>query len=392
MHAGWDSAEAASPREKRAHARLRAVVLPTMLERERRVAYGHAIVLVTVVAALFAVTQPMLLFTALLMRIASFAATRLAIHHVHTALKSEAPVRSSLGYLYAAQALAGITWAGLIVALDPARDPPVIWALCGGVVMMGSGLVLITFAPIRKAMLAMALGFVATLFLSTWLDPTPLAVSYVLAAMPVALGAIAFGVGVARQTYHEAQLMIDNTALNSRLASSLERAQYLAERDSMTGIYSRRTLFTRFREPVPLGDVRSLIMVKIDRLRDVNTRFGQHVGDGVLRALAREMEYVCGQVPRAQSCCVRLSGEEFAIMLDQIDIREAMAIAKHLNERIPHIPCEFEHERGLKLSASISVTEQAPRESLQTLLQHAEQGIGRAKALGGNMIAPPLLY
>jgi diguanylate cyclase (GGDEF)-like protein len=137
-----------------------------------------------------------------------------------------------------------------------------------------------------------------------------------------------------------------------------------------------------------LGEVRTFIQIDLDQFRLVNSRFGQDVGDSILRGLAREMEGVCKSLGHGKFACVRLGGEEFAIMLDQMDMRTGEALAYGLRERIPAIPSPAELRMGLKVSASFSIAEQRPKEALADLLRRSDEAMQRAKACGGGSLAP----
>jgi diguanylate cyclase (GGDEF)-like protein len=289
--------------------------------------------------------------------------------------------------------MAGVSWAGLVIALDPSPlaqggDHPLVWIAVGSITLFATGLVTITFGPIKPAAFSLTGAFLASLLIATVLDPTPIPLIAIAAIAPALLGALGYGFMAAAQTEHEARLVIENKALNARLVSSLERADNLVRRDPMTGLFNRRVLFSDFKNAPSLGEVRTFIQIDLDQFRLVNSRFGQDVGDSILRGLAREMEGVCKSLGHGKFACVRLGGEEFAIMLDQMDMRTGEALAYGLRERIPAIPSPAELRMGLKVSASFSIAEQRPKEALADLLRRSDEAMQRAKACGGGSLAP----
>ena len=386
---------AGAPREKTARelyaeARLRREVFKATLARERRASAAHAVVFLTFLGCLLLVDKPMALFVALLSRLISLVLTKLALLQFGNALRDDANLEESLSHVSAAQVLAGITWAGLLAALDPVKDPPLVWIAGGGAAVMGASFVLVTLAPISRVMICMAGGFFLTLLLSTMLDPSPLPLGYIVGAVPIVLGGMLLGASLAKQSLHEVEMAIENTSLNAKLQRSLERAEQLLQRDPMTGLYNRRFVFSEFRTPPSLDDVRTMIQIDVDDMRAINDRFGHDTGDAILRAIAREMEHACTMLPDGRYFCARLSGEEFVIILDQIDMHEGLEIAKDLLIRTRAVPSEADANRGLAVTTSISVVEQRPREPLSTLVKRSEDALRRAKALGGNILAPPI--
>ena len=383
----------ATPTSDRSQTKLRLEVLNTMLEREKRVSTMHFLVFFTVVSCAFWAAQPTVLIGAMAFRIISLTLTRHASATLHDSLKRTGLDERALRFLYFALAMAGVSWAGLVIALDPSPlaqggDHPLVWIAVGSITLIATGLVTITFGPIKPAAFSLTGAFLASLLIATVLDPTPIPLIAIAAIAPALLGALGYGFMAAAQTEHEARLVIENKALNARLVSSLERADNLVRRDPMTGLFNRRVLFSDFKNAPSLGEVRTFIQIDLDQFRLVNSRFGQDVGDSILRGLAREMEGVCKSLGHGKFACVRLGGEEFAIMLDQMDMRTGEALAYGLRERIPAIPSPAELRMGLKVSASFSIAEQRPKEALADLLRRSDEAMQRAKACGGGSLAP----
>lgn len=109
-----------------------------------------------------------------------------------------------------------------------------------------------------------------------------------------------------------------------------EALRVLAERDPLTGLANRRHFRDRFaleyerrqRHQSPI----SLLMLDIDHFKQVNDRWGHANGDLVLKTLAS----VCLEALRAVDLPARLGGEEFAVLLPETGLAEAIAIAERL--------------------------------------------------------------
>lgn len=103
--------------------------------------------------------------------------------------------------------------------------------------------------------------------------------------------------------------LVDVTAYKTAEA----RLAAAALRDPLTGLYNRRGFEdalarTLARDP---HAVHSILYVDLDRLKEINDRFGHDAGDAALRAFAKRL---LGSV-RSDDCCARLGGDEFAILL-----------------------------------------------------------------------------
>lgn len=99
----------------------------------------------------------------------------------------------------------------------------------------------------------------------------------------------------------------DEIARRTELQAQLE---YQSRHDPLTGVLNRRGFFEAA-EAVAGADV-LLLLVDLDRFKDVNDTYGHAAGDAVLRAVAEEL--TCGGHGSA-AVVGRLGGDEFAVLL-----------------------------------------------------------------------------
>ena len=117
-------------------------------------------------------------------------------------------------------------------------------------------------------------------------------------------------------------------------AERYERVRYEAITDGLTGIYNHRfameqynALFAQARSSKnPL----SLLMIDIDKIRDINNAYGHLVGDSVLRYVASELKASV----ESHEVAARYGGEEFIMVLPSTGVEEATSRARRLIERI----------------------------------------------------------
>lgn len=172
-----------------------------------------------------------------------------------------------------------------------------------------------------------------------------------------------------------------------------ERLKHLGLTDPLTGVHNRRYFDQRLREEAirtqRQGHPLSCLFLDIDHFKLVNDRYGHQTGDCVLREAAWRIR---GQL-RANDVLCRYGGEEFAVLLAQTDMDDALAIA----ERVRHCIAEqrFKGEGGDVLAATISVgvatlrdcgRDQSAEALAQQLVAQADQALYRAKHGGRNRV------
>lgn len=109
--------------------------------------------------------------------------------------------------------------------------------------------------------------------------------------------------------------------------TQLDTAERLIQTDELTGICNRRGLYAFLEglEEKRMPDTRpAVLLVDLDRFKQINDRFGHLTGDIVLRAIARELQSAAA--PCDLPC--RLGGDEFAL-LAQVRSREELENRAH---------------------------------------------------------------
>lgn len=167
-----------------------------------------------------------------------------------------------------------------------------------------------------------------------------------------------------------------------RVKEGYLEAQLDAYRDFLTGLRNRRyaelILERELARVQRYGRALTLMVLDLDDFKKVNDTFGHHVGDEVLRAVARVLEGECRVSDRA----MRLGGEEFAVLLPETGLAQALPLAERVRQavralRIPPAP---------ELSVSIGVAQAAPTDSPLSLLKRADESMYRAKKKGKNRV------
>jgi diguanylate cyclase (GGDEF)-like protein/PAS domain S-box-containing protein len=160
--------------------------------------------------------------------------------------------------------------------------------------------------------------------------------------------------------------------------------RHLAEVDDLTGLPNRRAflhaladhLASRRRE-----DARgALLVLDLDRFKELNDTLGHVIGDRLLVNAARAME----DRLRSSDVVGRLAGDEFAVLLRGADEREAQQVANALGERLreERVPTTQGGARPLSASIGVVPLSGAAGASVDRALQRADDAMYVAKAAG----------
>lgn len=157
----------------------------------------------------------------------------------------------------------------------------------------------------------------------------------------------------------------------------LEQALESAERrDPLTRLFNRREAVQQLERQLPAANDFSLLLVNIDRFRNINQRYGHKKGDEVLIYLAQALS------DWSQHLVFRWDGEEFLLLLPDTALAAALTAAEDLRAEvekmaIPDIP---------PLTVSVGVAQYLAGESLDSLFQRVDEGLYQAKNRGRNSV------
>jgi len=178
------------------------------------------------------------------------------------------------------------------------------------------------------------------------------------------------------------------TRVNNKLKREKLRAENLARRDLLTGLYNRRAFFEfaaqAYREARRMQQPVAIIMLDIDHFKRINDTHGHPAGDRVIQAMAALIE----QTKRDIDISARFGGEEFIILLPATDL----AGAEQLAERI-RASCEagrLDHEgREIRYTVSAGVNcNRAPTGAadIDRDIKQADDALYAAKTQGRNRV------
>lgn len=165
----------------------------------------------------------------------------------------------------------------------------------------------------------------------------------------------------------------------AQLDQQRTNAVHDALHDALTGLPNRTLLSDRFEQALRAGQRNSsttaLLLIDLDRFKEVNDTLGHHVGDLLLEQIGPRL---AGAL-RGADTVARLGGDEFAVLLPAVDgLTGALDVAARLREALT---AAFQIEGvALDVDASIGVViSGAHGDDAQTLLQRADIAMYVAK-------------
>ncbi|MFN0178408.1 MAG: diguanylate cyclase [Gemmatimonadales bacterium] len=166
----------------------------------------------------------------------------------------------------------------------------------------------------------------------------------------------------------------------------VEEAQRAAATDMLTGLATFRVLRDRLSHEVERskrsGDRFTVLFLDLDRLKEINDRFGHESGNEVLKAVAQEIR----SVVRASDLAARYGGDEFVVILTRTDLIGAERVAEALRTGVEKLGQRLGYPDAT-VTVSIGIAEYDPdRPSSGDLLVNADRALYRAKAMGRNTV------
>lgn len=182
------------------------------------------------------------------------------------------------------------------------------------------------------------------------------------------------------------ELSIDN--IINRIIDSLKTEEYNnlekeANLDPLTGLFNRRYAkgyFSGFKTRHPEKGA-CVAMADIDDFKVTNDTYGHGVGDDVLRAIAQTMK----KTLRRTDTLFRWGGEEFLLVLEDIDIREARRILEKLRKAVEETKIPVPEREPVRSTITIGVAALLP-DNIEGSIEKCDKRMYQGKVNGKNQV------
>ena len=168
----------------------------------------------------------------------------------------------------------------------------------------------------------------------------------------------------------------------------LKKFERHARTDALTGLSNRHAMEESFMREITRceqGDKPiSLIMIDVDNFKLFNDQFGHMAGDRALSAVASILRHQF----RPRDLLVRFGGDEFAVLLPEVDEKLALIIADRVREAVCGTTGDGSDSLiQIPIKISMGVAQLGRNGTLTTLIRAADAALYRAKHAGRNTVS-----
>jgi len=170
-----------------------------------------------------------------------------------------------------------------------------------------------------------------------------------------------------------------------------QQLEYLAYHDDLTNVANRRLLVDRLHNNVLSckrhNEVGAVLLLDLDRFKDLNDSLGHTVGDQVLRQVASRLK----SIVREEDTVARLGGDDFVLVLSSVGKSSAdtgfnvQGIAEKIRLKLSESYILRDGQCYSSTSIGITLFPENS-ETVDDILKHADTALHRAKRQGGNTI------
>ena len=193
---------------------------------------------------------------------------------------------------------------------------------------------------------------------------------------------------------------VDKSELKARVRTQLRRKQYqdnlrteleesvdLSTKDGLTGVFNRRYFDIHVRQMVQKSQETKkpicIMMFDMDHFKQVNDTYGHPAGDAVLKTLATVLKSSF----RITDLITRYGGEEFIVLLNNIDLQTCLQVAEKTRSLIEATEFAIPAEVGIiHKTTSIGVVEYHQGDTVEEFVSKVDKALYEAKETGRNKV------
>ncbi len=162
------------------------------------------------------------------------------------------------------------------------------------------------------------------------------------------------------------------------LATTFNSIVHRAHHDILTGLPNRAVVGDRLNMSLARAERQgtsfALLLMDLNRFKEINDTLGHQTGDLVLQETAKRL----AKNSRSTDTVARLGGDEFLVLLEDVDVQQALEVARKLTDALIRPIALPQMQISLKVSVGIALYPAHAR-TLETLLRRADIAMYHAK-------------
>lgn len=180
---------------------------------------------------------------------------------------------------------------------------------------------------------------------------------------------------------------LTNARLEMELSQTHDEVTQRANTDYLTQLYNRQYFMehgiVEFERSKREGQPFSILFIDIDNLKNINDQFGHQAGDKAVKHVAQILQ----NEVRIYDLAARFGGDEFVMLLCNIDKPQAIQVAERIRSMAEQVPISA-GQQTIYIHLSLGVADANPQDvQLDHVLQRADTALYTAKNDGRNRVA-----
>jgi len=175
------------------------------------------------------------------------------------------------------------------------------------------------------------------------------------------------------------------------LKSELEQLRGLVQTDQITGAFNRRGLDDIFKREAARADRNAqslgVVLIDLDNFKQINDNFGHQYGDSVLINLVN----IAKETLRPSDIVARFGGEEFVILLPDVEMEDALTIIQRLQNNLAKNFSIQVDKQSMPVTFSAGIALRSFGEQQNSVISRADKALYQAKRTGKNRAIPALI-
>jgi diguanylate cyclase len=178
------------------------------------------------------------------------------------------------------------------------------------------------------------------------------------------------------------------TAEAQDLKQNLEKSEREMLIDILTGVCNRKAFdkkinefYDRFKKK---NDFFSVIILDIDLFKKLNDSYGHRIGDEVLAIVGARLK----ECVKGKDFIARYGGDEFVVLLPMTTLKQTTIVAENIRKDMieKQLKLKKTGERIGSISVSLGVSQIHSRDTINSVIERADEALYLAKSAGGNNI------